>query len=366
MKHNFSEKDTRYMRRALSLAERVKGRTSPNPAVGAIIVKNDRVVGEGSTEKYGGKHAEKRAIAQAKEHCRGATLYVTLEPCHHFGKTPPCTTSIFNAGLSRVVVATKDSNPLVNGKGIAFLRRKGISVQTGLLKREAQKLNDDFFWSVANKTPWITLKLAMTLDGRIADKQGMSKWITGIQSRTFVHDLRRRHDALAIGHGTLKADNPYLTVRHVKGVSPIRIVFASSPSCGKKSHFRSSANSIRSIIVCQGGRSPTIDVAPDGVEIWHTGKKRTTQHLHSFLNMAYANGIMSILFEGGQKLASSLLEEKLVNRLYIFYGNSIIGQGVEGLYFSQGLAIKNSIALADLETAQFGNDYMITGLPHWK
>lgn len=358
--------DIFYMSEALKIAEKVKGKTFPNPAVGAVIVKDGVIVGSGATAAYGGPHAEIKAIKKAGDSAKNATIYVTLEPCNHYGKTPPCTQSIINARIKRVVIAIKDPNPLVNGKGIRFLKTNGLSVSVGLLKESAQKLNEDFFWSIQHKTPWITVKLAMTIDGRIADSFGNSKWITNKKARIFVHDLRKKHAAIAVGRNTIEKDNPHLTVRHVSGKSPVRIAFASKNSLDHNSFFRKDAHAIRSIIVCKGGDAGKKEVAFDGVWLWHTGKQRNSAHLNYFLKMAYEERLSSIMVEGGQKLATSFIENRLVNRLYIFYGNKFVGNGIKGISFNNGLPIEDGMFLTKFETGIFDDTIMITGIPAWE
>lgn len=363
---DFSESDKYFMKCALTLAEGVKGETFPNPAVGAVVVNNGRIVGKGATATCGGVHAEKKALKKAGARAHGATLYVTLEPCSHYGRTSPCTHTILNAVIKKVVVAVKDPNPLVNGRGIRFLRGKKICVSVGLMRKEASEINEDFFWAVQHEMPWITMKLALTFDGKIADVCGDSKWITGKKSRVFVHDIRRRHAAIAVGSGTLKKDNPQLTVRHVRGISPVRIVFSSGNNISKNSWFRKDAKKFRSIIVCRDGKKGHKIIAPDGVELWYTGLKKTPGNLQTFMKMAYSDGINSILVEGGQMLASSFLEHKLVNRLYLFYGNRLLGKGIDGFSFSRGLTIENGIRLANVKIRCFDDNVMVTGIPKWE
>lgn len=362
----FIETDYYFMHYALNLAYKVKGATFPNPAVGAVVVKQGKIVGTGATKPYGGNHAEKVALKSAGENAKNAALYVTLEPCCHFGQTSPCTQTIVEAGIKKVVVAVKDSNPLVNGRGIRFLRNKKIEVSVGIMSEEASALNEDFFWSITHRLPWITLKLASTLDGKIADSSGNSKWITNKSSRTFVHELRRRHAAVAIGRETLIKDNPQLTVRYVKGASPVRIVFTSDTTIPEISHFQKDAEKYRSIIFCKGGKKGRKENNAKGIKIWYSGYKKNDSHLKAFLPMAYDEGLTSILVEGGQKLASSFLEFKLVNRLYIFYSNTIIGQGVESFSFSKKLTIDRNIHLTEIKTRSFDDNIMVTGIPCWE
>ncbi len=326
-----SEKDLYYLKKALLLSKTAKGRTFPNPAVGAIIVKDGTIIGSGATQKYGGAHAEKVALMQAGENAKGATLYVTLEPCCHFGKTPPCTNAVIAAGIHRVVVSVLDPNPLVSGKGVEQLRDSGIEVSSGLLEKESNLINEDFFWSITRKRAWVTLKLAMTLDGRIADENNSSKWITGEKSRRFVHELRRCHAAIAVGRTTFEVDDPQLTVRHKKGYFPARIIFTSNDRISSESYFYKHAQEARSIIAILGGAKRDIIKAESGIELWYTGNDSENDKIFSFLEMAFEQGITSVFVEGGQRVASSFLEAGLVNRVYFFYGNRLLGKGKDGI-----------------------------------
>lgn len=359
-----TETDSLYMQMALELAREAKGKTFPNPAVGAVVVSQGGVTGRGATQVYGGPHAEKVALAQAKEMAQGATLYVTLEPCCHFGRTPPCTDVIIASGIRKVFVSVKDPNPLVAGKGIKQLQEHGIDVSTGLLRQEAGELNEDFFWSIRRKQAWVTLKLAMTLDGRIADSDGNSKWITGGASREFVHELRRRHAAVAVGRATFEADNPQLSVRHKEGYNPARIIFSSNPQIERQSYFYQHASEARSIIVVAGGKASEI-VKRSSIEYWYTGQSDQKLSLQIFLKMAYEQNLPSIFVEGGQHIASQLLEAGLVNRLYLFYGSKILGEGKDGFCFSNGLSIRDCITLKRTRQHVFGSDFLISGIPRY-
>ncbi|HUI93241.1 MAG TPA: bifunctional diaminohydroxyphosphoribosylaminopyrimidine deaminase/5-amino-6-(5-phosphoribosylamino)uracil reductase RibD [Chitinivibrionales bacterium] len=358
-----TEQDLRFMSLAVHLADSVKGATFPNPAVGAVIVKKGNIVGKGATSHCGGPHAEINALAAAKEKARGATMYVTLEPCCHFGKTPPCTAAIIGAGIKRVCVSTKDPNPLVNGKGSGILKKNGIEVVTGLMAHEAERINEDFFFWITQKSPWVSLKLAMTLDGRIADAAGASQWITSKDSRRYGHYLRARNAAVGVGRGTLIKDNPKLTVRHGKGSDPVRFVFSSKASVPSNSYFVTIAKRRpRSILVVAGGDAGSKERRENGVEVWRTGTIDREKNLRSFLRMAGSEGISSILIEGGSALASSFIENRLVNRLYLFYGNKILGGGLPGLAFSRRLALDKSMTLGRIEIKRLGGDVMVTGL----
>jgi diaminohydroxyphosphoribosylaminopyrimidine deaminase / 5-amino-6-(5-phosphoribosylamino)uracil reductase len=358
-----SNRDLYYLKRALRLANTAKGKTFPNPAVGAVIVNNDNVVGSGATQKCGGHHAEKVALIKAGDKAKGATLYVTLEPCCHFGRTPPCTDAVIAAGIRRVVVTQLDPNPLVAGKGLDALRDAGIEVSSGLLERESSRLNEDFFWSITKKRAWVTLKLAMTLDGRIADDCNVSKWITGEKSRNFVHELRRIHAAVAVGRSTLEIDDPQLTVRHKKGYFPARIIFSPDEFIAPDSFFYQHGHDSRSIVVVRGGAKHILKDTSTGLEFWYTGHNSRGDSMISFLETAYEQGITSVFLEGGQRLASQLLETGLVNRIYFFYGNRLLGKGKEGILFSEGLPMNKCISLEKMEFKSFGEDLMVTGIP---
>jgi len=359
----FTPADKRFMSRAIRLARNAKGKTFPNPAVGAVIVTNGEVVGSGATQVCGGPHAEKVAIGRAGGRAENGTLYVTLEPCCHYGRTPPCTDAIVKAGIKRVVIAVEDPNPLVAKKGIQQLESAGITVQRGLKREEAIAVNEDFFWFITQKTSWVTVKLAMTLDGRIADSFGTSKWITTRGARRYVHELRRCHAAIGVGKNTLLADNPQLTVRHKKGVTPIRIVFSPDRTIPETTYFYRHAADVRSIVVVPGGNEPSIEKAHTGLEYWYTGTTDRKTGLQRFLTMAHEQGITSVFIEGGQKLASLFLECGFVNRLYLFYGNRILGQGHEGILFSEGLPIQKCITLTSQKVRTIESDIVVTGIP---
>ena len=352
------------MGRALELAQGVKGSTLPNPAVGAVVVTGDRIVGSGATAPWGQDHAEKTACAAAGKNARGATLYVTLEPCNHTGKTPPCTEAILASGVRKVVVAMTDPNPIVSGKGIAKLRRTGVTVRTGLLRTEAQRLNEDYCWTIQNRRPWITLKLALTLDGRIADYRGRSKWITGKEARGFVHDLRRRHGAVAVGRKTLSVDDPSLTVRHVQASNPARIVFTSARDVPRNARFCDHRNPGRRILVISGGpaAAPRIEKTGDGIERWLIGAKDRNTVMDRFCTMALEQRLSSILVEGGARFASFLLEHGWVNRLYCFFGPLLLGGGTDGVSFAAPRALEKACTLYRVEHEGFGPDGMVTGL----
>jgi diaminohydroxyphosphoribosylaminopyrimidine deaminase/5-amino-6-(5-phosphoribosylamino)uracil reductase len=356
--------ETIFMQAAISLAETVKGKTFPNPAVGAVIVANGIIVGQGATNPWGGLHAEKAAIAMAGEKTAGATMFVTLEPCcHHNKKTPPCTDTIIGAGISEVYVALEDPNPHVAGKGITQLREAGIRVHLGLLRDEAMLLNEDFIKSIITRNAWVSLKLAQTFDGKISDLNGDSKWITGEDSREYVHELRRRHAAVAVGLGTLRADNPQLNVRHKTGYNPARIIFATDENIPQSTFFAQNSIDTRSIVVIRNGDAGTIKKSDNGIEYWYLGNEPYRDALLLFLKIAYEQHIVSIFIEGGQRVASEFLHAGLVDRVYLFYGNRILGGGREGFQFTRPLAMKNGIFLNEIQFKTFKEDFMVTGKP---
>jgi len=349
------------MQRALAIADAAKGTTFPNPAVGAVIVKNGEIVGQGGTARCGGPHAEIRALRRAGDAARGAILYVTLEPCCHQGRTPPCTDAIIDAGIKEVVSAVKDPNPLVGGKGLHALARAGIQTRCGVCKEAAQRLNEDFFWSIKRHRAWVSLKLALTWDGRIADSHGDSRWITNEQARALAHDCRRCHAGIAIGRRTLVKDDPKLTVRHVKGTSPVRFVLTSRAALPRAGRLFAADDGVRSIVVIAGGKKPE-KRRFGAAERWDTGSADPVQSVKSFLRMAYDDGIPSVLFEGGARTASILLENGLVNRLYLFYGNRILGDGLSGIQFVRGLPIAKPLTLGAAEITVCGDNVMVTGI----
>jgi diaminohydroxyphosphoribosylaminopyrimidine deaminase/5-amino-6-(5-phosphoribosylamino)uracil reductase len=361
---SFSNSDREFMSQAIALAWSVKGKTFPNPAVGALVVRKLNIVGSGTTQAWGGPHAERVALRQAGALSRGATLYVTLEPCCHYGRTPPCVDAVIEAGIRRVVVAVGDQNPLVNGRGLARLRAARIRVDSFLQREEAEAVNEDFFWAITRRRAWITLKLACTLDGRIADEEGASKWITETQARVFARELRRRHAAIAVGRTTLDRDNPQLTVRMGQGFTPARCIFTSNKNIPATAWFTRHAGAAKSIVVVHDRTARRIEINGDTrLEYWYTGQFRKSAHLETFTEMAFENNLTSVFVEGGQRLASSFLEAGLVNRVYLLFGNKIIGRGLDGLRFSKGLAINNCIHLENIQMFLLDNAFGVTGIP---
>lgn len=315
--------DGAHMRRALTLAERGWGQTAPNPMVGAVVVRDGVVVGEGWHARYGGAHAEVEALAAAGALARGATLYVTLEPCNHHGKTPPCADAILAAGIARVVAATADASSVALG-GAARLSANGVDVTMGVEEDAARELNAAFFHALAFPTPFVVLKLALSLDGALADHTRERGWLTGSEARREVHRLRAQTDAIVIGIGTARADDPQLTVRDVEPprVAPARVVFDTSAQLPLGSQLVRTARDHRTIVVCWAP-DPRHAAALEhaGVELVHAAS------LDDALVALKGAGIASMLVEGGATLASGFIQESRVHRLVIFRAPLILGGG---------------------------------------
>lgn len=356
-----------YMEKALTCAIGVKGTTSPNPSVGAVIVKEGEIIGKGATSPYGGPHAEINAIRDAggEACCHGADIYVTLEPCSHYGKTPPCSEALIRAKFKRVFIAVLDPNPLVSGRGVTQLEEAGIEVEIGLCEEAAFRINEDFFHFIQHKRPFVHVKMALTLDGMIADTVGKSKWITGPDSRTEVHRLRSQCSAIVVGKGTLQADNPKLNVRHVDGSSPIRIVFGSDVSDIKGTYFEEHAHEVRSILVLPNASKNEIVKRENDVELWYIDAPKGVESMTKFMDMAASENIDSLFVEGGAGLVSTLLEAQFVHRLTLFYGPKILGGGKRALQMGEPRSISLPVELTAVESKQFGSDFMVTGIPSW-
>lgn len=324
-----TDADTVHMRHALSLAARGLGRVWPNPAVGCVIVNKGRIVGRGRTADGGRPHAETVALAQAGQLAKGATAYVTLEPCAHQGQTPPCAKALIEKGISQVVIACQDPDPRVSGRGVAMLREAGIKVTTECLAVEARNLQRGFFTRINQHRPMLTLKLAMTLDGRIATASGESKWITGPEARRAVHGLRASHDAVMVGAGTVRADNPDLRVRDL-GMThrPVRIVTSRHLRLPQDSRLFATAKQAPVWIVCddKAHMSPDaerweragaklIPVASNGIQL----------SPHETLKALGSQGLTRVFCEGGGMLAASLLSADVVDELIVFNAGKLIG-----------------------------------------
>ncbi|GFO68054.1 riboflavin biosynthesis protein RibD [Geomonas limicola] len=353
------------MRQALALARRGVGKTAPNPAVGCVIVRDGVVAGRGWHKKAGTPHAEVHALNDAGERAAGSDVYVTLEPCAHFGKTPPCARALVAAGVARVFVAMVDPNPLVAGKGIEILREAGIEVEVGLLEAEARELNLPFIKWIQTRRPYVILKSALTLDGKSATATGDSRWITGDASRRLVHRLRGQLDAIMVGVGTVIKDDPQLTCRVPGGKDPIRIVVDSGlrlPLHAAVFNAHSAAKTL--VATCCGDTAKIAAVAAHGGEVVACGAREGRVDLEDLFEQLGAMGIQSILLEGGSHLAGAALRAGLVDRLMIFFAPKLVGGVGMGLFAGQGvLKMADVLHLEEMKVARSGNDLVVTGIP---
>ncbi len=324
--------DERFMRRALQLARKGAGSVSPNPLVGAVIVKDGRIIAEGWHRRYGENHAEINAIHSATESIEGATFYVTLEPCSHHGHTPPCADALVAARPARVVIGTTDPNPLVCGRGIEILQRAGIQTDVGILEQDCIEINRFFFKYIRTGLPYVTLKFAQSLDGRIATSAGDSRWISSPKSLRFAHQLRAVHDAVLVGAGTIINDNPKLTCRLVRGRDPIRIVLDSHLRLSLDAQIFTDAK--KTIVACTG-RAPNEKkraLEKQGVEILSVRQDPQGRvSLPALLRKLGEREISSILVEGGAGVATAFLRENLADRLVVIVAPKIIGQGINAI-----------------------------------
>jgi diaminohydroxyphosphoribosylaminopyrimidine deaminase / 5-amino-6-(5-phosphoribosylamino)uracil reductase len=323
-----------YMQLAIKLARKGNGYVSPNPLVGAVIVKNGRIVGQGYHKRYGGDHAEINAIKNAKEDVAGATLYVTLEPCCHEGKTPPCVESITRNKFRKVVIGTIDANPLVSRKGIDYLQNKGIEVKAGILEDECRSLNEIFFHYMETGLPFVTVKYAQTLDGRIATANGQSQWISSPASLKFAHKLRASHDAVLVGVQTVIADDPELTVRRVRGRNPLRVVVDSGLKIPLQAKILQNTSGAKTLIATtKTADNPQFQsIAASGVElITVDADNQGKVDLNKLFRMLAERGVSSILVEGGAQIITSVLKNDLACRLVTIIAPKIIGRGIEAI-----------------------------------
>ena len=365
----FMQKKEEYMRRALELARKGEGHTSPNPMVGCVVVKDGRIISEGYHEKYGEFHAERNALTRCTEDTAGADLYVTLEPCCHQGKTPPCTDIIIEKKIARVFVGSMDSNPLVAGKGVQILRDHGIYVETGILDAECRKLNEVFYHYIATKTPFVVMKYAMTLDGKIACATGDSKWVTGEIARTQVHRMRGRYRGIMVGIGTVLADDPMLNCRVEGGVDPVRIICDSNLHIPTESQIVKTASDIETIVACsqealesERKQEKIRRLKEAGIQIIGTEGAHGV-NLVELMKMLGGQNIDSILLEGGGTLNASALEDGIVNKVYAYIAGKLIG-GMDARSPVEGMGIDrmaDAITLQNVEIEKLGDDFCIVG-----
>ena len=354
--------DSEYMHEALRLAEKGMGFVNPNPMVGAVIVKDGRIIGKGWHRQYGGLHAERNAFADCTEDCTGASLYVTLEPCCHHGKTPPCTEAVIEHGIGRVIIGSADPNPLVAGKGVKILREHGIEVTEGVLKEECDSLNEIFMHYITANTPFVTMKYAMTMDGKIACYTGESKWITGEAARRQVQLDRLRHSAIMVGVGTVIADDPMLTCRTENGRNPVRIICDTHLRIPEDCNIVKTAKEIPTIIaVCDAEPKKAERLAGAGCEILTVGEADGHTDLRQLMKIAVERKIDSILIEGGGELNWSALQAGIVSKVQTYIAPKLFGgAGAKSPLSGQGVPSPDkAFMLTDSRVRRLGEDFLI-------
>ena len=338
---DFTVEDCRWMDEAIALAKKAYGLCSPNPMVGAVVVKDGVKVGEGYHHKAGQPHAEPNALDDAGDNANGATLYVTLEPCSTYGRTPPCTERIKRSGIKRVVIGVLDCNPAHAGAAVGILRDAGIDVAVGVCENECRSMNEPFFWWIRERRPFVTLKMAMTLDGKIATANGCSKWITGPQARDYVQMLRRGADAVMVGGNTAIMDDPSLLVRTPENwpAQPRRIVWSSRQL------------------------PPTLQMMDDGGPKPETAKPTTFDKWDAFLRKLASENVTSLLLEGGGELAANALRSRAVNKIVWFVAPKILGgRNSRPVVGGDDVpSLDDALHLQEMTTAQIGDDLLITG-----
>lgn len=361
--------DEKIMKMALGLARKGIGHTSPNPMVGAVLVKDGRVVGKGYHQAAGKAHAEVNAIDDAGPLAKGATLFVTLEPCNHTGRTPPCTEKIIAAGIREVVVAMRDPNPNVAGGGIEYLQQRGISVRVGACEDQARKLNECFVKYVSTRRPFVILKCAATLDGRIAMRTGDSKWVTNADSKAFVHRLRHAVDAVIVGIHTIRQDNPRLTARIAGGGGrdPVRIILDTRLSIPEDAnvlrHPSDSATILITAPLSDAEKRKKDRLEKGNVRIIESSLNGNRIDLDKLMAQLGSEGITSLLIEGGAAVFASALAAGIVDKVFFFYAPKISG-GDDGVPICRGRGperMDQCIKVGDITTHRFGCDVLIEG-----
>jgi diaminohydroxyphosphoribosylaminopyrimidine deaminase/5-amino-6-(5-phosphoribosylamino)uracil reductase len=352
------------MNRALKLARKGEAWVSPNPMVGAVIVKGSRIIGEGYHERFGGNHAEINAILRSSEPIEGSTIYVTLEPCTHYGKTPPCADRLISLKPARVVIGALDPNPLVSGKGIQLLNRHGIETTVGVLEEACKQLNERFFKFMHTGIPFVTLKFAQTLDGRIATASGHSQWISSLPARRFAHRLRSLHDTILVGVGTVMDDDPELTVRLARGRNPVRIIVDSRLRIPLHSNVLKHRETAKTIIAAtpdapHDKRERLIEM---GIEILSIDKDSHRQvDLKKLLTALGGKGISSVLIEGGAAVITSVLKDHLADRIVMIIAPKITGKGIEAVGDLGIESMDGALKFSYKKILRKGDDLVIDG-----
>lgn len=334
-----SAQEKRYLLQACRLARKAAGRTSPNPMVGAVLVRGGQVVGAGYHHFAGAAHAEINALKQAGAKAKGATLYITLEPCSHHGRTPPCTRALIAAGVRQVVAGMKDPNPLVAGRGFRQLRRAGIEVRSEICQEECAELIEAFAKFITKRLPFVTLKLAATLDGKIATASGDSRWISGEPSRARVHRWRDQMDAVLVGIGTVRADDPLLTCRVANGRNPYRVVLDSRLRIAPTAQLLRLPDAGKTIVATttQAPVKKVRALEKLGVTVWRLAQRNGQVAWPALLRKLAGMGVVSVLIEGGAAVAASALKSRIVDKLELFYAPKIVGGDGASMIASLGI-----------------------------
>lgn len=357
--------DEFFMQQALDLAAKALGRTSPNPLVGAVITRGNRVIGQGFHQRAGLPHAEIEALRQVQGLTRGATLYVNLEPCSHHGRTPPCADAIVSAGFKRVVVGMVDPNPLVRGRGIRRLRRAGIEVTTGVLQEQCERLNEDFATFIRTGRPMVLLKLAASLDGRIATASGDSKWISGEVSRRLVHELRNRVDAIIVGAETVRADDPQLTCRMRGGRDPLRVILDGKLSISPTARVCTQPSTARTLVATTEDKwrsRKRKQLEDQGVEVVSFPAEEGRIRLSPLLEELGRRGLKSAMIEGGGQVAAAALREGVVRKVLFFYGPRLLGEEGRPMVGPLGVdRVAAGLKLHTIELHRLNDDVLVTG-----
>jgi len=361
----FTEADTAFLEKALELAARGRGFVSPNPMVGAVVVREGEIVGTGYHRKFGGDHAEVEALREAGHLARGATLYCNLEPCSHFGKTPPCVNRIIESAVAKVVVGSLDPNPIVNGRGLKALRKHNIIVEIGLLEDACRRLNQSYFKFITTRIPFLTLKMAQSVDGKIADREGRSRWISNEESRRLVHRWRWQCDAVLVGIGTVLHDDPMLTVRFEEGPQPRRIVLDSHLRIPLSAKLLTDEHVNHTIVVASTEcreHEKVRELEGRGAKVWHVmpaaaGSLNTTR----VLERIGQEGIADVLVEGGRRVFSSLIEERHADQLACFVAPIIMGEGIPAISGVSTASISQAIRLENPQWHILGDNGLVTG-----
>jgi len=362
--------DRRYMQQALDLAIKGAGCVSPNPMVGAVVVKDGHVIGQGYHQAVGGPHAEVHALDAAGSSARGATLYVTLEPCNHFGRTPPCTQKIMAAGIRRVVVAMADPDPTVRGGGNDYLTSQGIEVECGVCEQDARQLNESFVKFKTTGRPFVVLKMAATLDGCIATRTGDARWVTGEAARARVHELRHAMDAIMVGIGTVEADDPRLTTRleNGRGNDPVRIILDTHLKLRSSARVLASDSAAATHVVCapEADRQKKQRLIEKGAEILEIPLRDAYIDLALLMEHLGTIGVTSVLIEGGGQVAASALNSDIVDKVALFYAPKLLvsDQGVPMCRGQGPEQMSDALALKNLDVSRIGEDILVEGYIH--